>query len=86
MVNIQKVKRAYGPWNPSLPSHISKSDKSYLSQEVCHGSQTDLSHSRRNRAEKKESARGAETESRRELTGNPDMAKVITNVKVPNHA
>ena len=27
LVNIQKVKRAYGPWNPSIPSRIAKTDK-----------------------------------------------------------
>ena len=52
---------------------------------MSHESHPDLSHALRDGAKEKESALGAETEIWRELAGNPDMAKVITSVKVPNH-
>ena len=32
LVNIHKVKRAYGPWNPSIPSRIAKADKKTVSE------------------------------------------------------
>ena len=48
LVNIQKVKRAYGPWNPSIPSRIA--DKKTLSQkEVLHDEPNYLSHTTRDR-------------------------------------
>ena len=63
-VNIQKVKRAYGLWNPSIPSRNAKADKKTLSQnEVLHDEPKYLSDTTGDEAEEKGKASGAETES-----------------------
>ena len=87
LVNIQKVKRAYGPWNRSIPSRIAKTDKKILSQkEELHDEPNYLSHTTGDEAEEKGKASGGETESW-ETTGQPSMTKVSTvNPIDPNPA
>ena len=84
LVNIQKVKRAYGPWNLSIPSRIAKADKKTLSQkEVLDDEPKYLSHTTGDEAEDKGKASGEDTESWA-ITGQPCMTKVST-VKEPRH-
>ena len=85
LVNIQKVKRAYGQWNPSIPSRIAKTDKKILSQkDVLLDEPNYLSHTTGDEAKEKGKASGAETESW-ETTGQPSMTKTVSTVKAPKH-